>query len=71
MRERVMRTAICRLAYLKTLASGTENFSEEEAETAKRFLTSLLKEEVIFPFYRQFAGVGPALRLYDRETMIE
>ena len=70
-REGRTMPAICRLAYLKTLASGTDNFSEEEAETAKRFLTSLLQEEVIFPFYRQFVGVGPALRLYDRETMIE
>ena len=63
--------AICRLAYLKTLADKTDNFSEEEAVTAKRFLTSLLREEIVFPFYRLFAGVGPGLRLYDRETMIE
>ena len=38
---------------------------------AERFLSSLLREEIVFPFYRQFAGAGPALRLYDRETMIE
>ena len=62
---------ICRLAYLKTLADRSEGMSEEEAVTAKRFLTALLQEEIVFPFYRQFAGVGPALRLYDRETMIE
>ena len=63
--------AICRLAYLKTLADRTDNFTEDEAVTAKRFMTSLLREEIVFPFYRQFAGAGPALRLYDRETMIE
>ncbi len=69
--------AICRLAYLKTLVDradrgdAPDHFSEEEAETAKRFLLSLLREEIVFPFYRRFAGAGPALRLYDRETMIE
>ena len=63
--------AICRLAFLKTLADRTDNFTEDEAATAKRFMTSLLREEIVFPFYRQFAGAGPGLRLYDRETMIE
>ena len=63
--------AICRLAYLKTLVERTDGFSESEAAAAKRFLTSLLRQEIVFPFYRQFAGVGPGLRLYDRETMIE
>ena len=63
--------AICRLAYLKTLADRTDSFTEDEADTAKRFLTSLLREEIVFPFYRQFAGAGLGLRLYDRETMIE
>ena len=62
---------ICRLAYLKTLADRTDSFTEGEADTAKRFMISLLREEIVFPFYRQFAGAGPALRLYDRETMIE
>ncbi len=63
--------AICRLAYLKTLADRTDSFTEGEADTAKRFMISLLREEIVFPFYRQFAGAGPAVRLYDRETMIE
>ena len=63
--------AICRLAYLKTLADRTDSFTEGEADTAKKFMISLLREEIVFPFYRQFAGAGPALRLYDRETMIE
>ena len=63
--------AICRLAYLKTLVERSDSLSEEEAESAGRFLTSLLREEIVFPFYRQFGGVGPGLRLYDRETMIE
>ena len=63
--------AICRLAYLKTLVERSDSFSEEEADSAGRFLTSLLREEIVFPFYRQFGGVGPGLRLYDRETMIE
>ena len=70
-REGTSMPPICRLAYLKTLARKTGNFSEEEAETAGRFMTSLLREEIVFPFYRQFGGIGPGLRLYDRETMIE
>lgn len=62
---------VCRLAFLKSLADRDDNFSEKEAAAAQRFLSSLLREEIVFPFYRQFAGVGPTLRLYDRETMIE
>ena len=62
---------VCRLAYLKTLADSEGGFTEKEAAAAQRFLLSLLREEIVFPFYRQFAGAGPALRLYDRETMIE
>ena len=62
---------ICKLAFLKHLAERTEGFSEREGETAERFLTSLLRKEIVFPFFRRFAGVGPGLRLYDRETMIE
>ena len=63
--------AICRLAFLKCLADRADGFSEEEGEAAQRFLTSLLREEIVFPFFRQFGGAGPGLRLYDRETMIE
>ena len=63
--------AICRLAFLKCLADSADGFSEEEGEAAQRFLTSLLREEIVFPFFRQFGGIGPGLRLYDRETMIE
>ncbi len=63
--------AICRLAYLKTLAQSAEDFSESEAVTAKRFLSSLVREEIVFPFYRQFDAVIPELHKYDRETMIE
>ena len=62
---------ICRLAYLKTLAESAEGIPEKAAATAQRFMASLLREEIVFPFFRQFAGAGPALRLYDRETMIE
>lgn len=63
--------AICRLAYLKELADRSEGFSEAEGAAAQRFLSSLLREEIVFPFMRQFGGAGPGLRLYDRETMIE
>ena len=62
---------ICRLAYLKTLAAKEDGLKEEEMITAKRFLSSLLREEIVFPFYRRFSGEMPGLSLYDRETMIE
>ena len=62
---------ICKLAFLKSLSERTEGFSEREGETAERFLNSLVKQEIVFPFYRRFTGTGPGLRLYDRETMIE
>ena len=70
-REGQAMPAICRLAFLKCLSDREDGFSEEESGTAQRFLTSLLREEIVFPFFRQFGGVGPGLRLYDRETMIE
>ena len=70
-REGHVLPAICRLAYLKALVEKEGNYSESEAVTAQRFLSSLLREEIVFPFFRQFAGVGSGLRLYDRETMIE
>ena len=62
---------ICKLAFLKHISERTEGFSEREGETAERFLKSLLRQEIVFPFFRRFAGVGPGLRLYDRETLIE
>ena len=70
-REGQAMPAICRLAFLKCLADREDGFSEEESDAAQRFLTSLMREEIVFPFFRQFGGVGPGLRLYDRETMIE
>ena len=70
-REEQEMPAICRLAFLKCLSERADGFSEEEGDAARRFLTSLLREEIVFPFFRQLGGVGPGLRLYDRETMIE
>ena len=69
--EKVQLPPIVQLAYLKALLESQEGFGEEEAETASGFMTSLLQNSIVFPFYRKFAGAGPALRLYDRETMIE
>ena len=63
--------AIGKLAFLKCLSEREDGFTEDEGEAAQRFLSSLIREEIVFPFFRQFGGVGPALRLYDRETMIE
>ena len=70
-REGQETPAICRLAFLKNLSERTDGIKENESATAHRFLVSLLREEIVFPFFRQFGGVGPGLRLYDRETMIE
>ena len=62
---------IIRLAYLKALSKRKDGFDEQEADTASQFMSSLIREDIFFPFYREFSGAGPGLRLYDRETMIE
>ncbi|MDO5455631.1 MAG: DUF5717 family protein, partial [Eubacteriales bacterium] len=62
---------IVQLAFLKSLLERPNGFDEEEAEAASVFLTSLLGNNIVFPFYRRFSGAGAGLRLYDRETMIE
>ena len=63
--------AIGKLAFLKCLSEREDGFTEAEGDAAQRFLSSLIREEIVFPFFRQFGGVGHALRFYDRETMIE
>jgi hypothetical protein len=62
---------VCKLAFLKELSERTDGFSQEEAEAAQRFIRALVRQEIVFPFFRRFSGAGPELGLYDRETLIE
>lgn len=72
---------ICKLAFLKTL-SARPAFSceqrtgatQDEWMTAQRFLSALLRDEIFFPFFRQFADLlekGEERFLCAHETMIE
>ncbi len=46
-REEKTVPAICRLACLKSLSDKEDGFSEEEGEAVQRFLSSLLREEIV------------------------
>lgn len=82
-------SAVIRLAYLRTLSRRSdaddletqiEHIGEQteitgaEHITAQRFLASLMRDEIFFPFYRQLGNVGAddyAVMAHSRETMIE
>ena len=70
-REGMSIEPVCKLAFLKELSERTDGFSQEEGEAAQRFIRALVRQEIVFPFFRRFSGAGPELGLYDRETMIE
>ena len=70
-REGMSIEPVCKLAFLKELSERTDGFSQEEGEAAQRFIRALVRQEIVFPFFRRFSGAGPELGLYDRETLIE
>lgn len=62
---------ISRMAYLRSLAGRSGEFRTDELETAKLFLSDLLAQGIIFPFYRRFAGLLPQLQDFADETLIQ
>ena len=70
-REGVPLSDACRIAYLKTLSERSGEISEQEQEVSKLFLSDLLENGIIFPFYRQFIGFVPQLQAYANETLAE
>lgn len=62
---------ICRMAFLRHLSQETGELKTADLEIAKLFLGDLLEQGIVFPFYRRFAGLLPALARLSDETMIQ
>lgn len=62
---------MCRLAVLEYF-SEKEYLEEEEGRIVKEFLTELiLKQKMMFGFFRKFRKVVPQVELYDNQTFLE
>lgn len=61
---------ICRLALLRDL-SEEASLSGPDRTLARDLLGSLLQEDILFPFFRRFAGMNSRLDLYAGETLAE
>ena len=62
---------VSRMAYLRNLSKRSGEMSEQELATAKLFLHDLLKENIVFPFYRRFSGLLPELQEFADETLMQ
>ncbi|MCI2049329.1 MAG: DUF5717 family protein [Lachnospiraceae bacterium] len=62
---------ICRMAFLKEFARTTGEMAPDDLKVAKLFLGDLLEEGIVFPFYRRFTGLLPALQEYADQTMLQ
>ena len=62
---------ICRIAWLKDMAGRSGRISAPEREVTSLFLGDLVSEGLVFPFFRQFIDVLPALQAYSDETLVE
>ena len=70
-REGVPLADMCRIAYLRQLADRAGEVTHFEQEVSRLFLDDLLREGIVFPFYRQFMGFVPKLQDYANETLVE
>lgn len=64
-------TDVCRMAFLLHLSRRSGEMTEEELSVAKLFLSDLLCRNIVFPFYRRFAGLLPGLQEYADETIMQ
>lgn len=62
---------ICRIAWLKYCAESGTEISPSDEEVVRLFLGDLLRQEIIFPFFRQFIGFVPELAAYADQTLVE
>jgi hypothetical protein len=62
---------ICRMAFLKQLSGVSGEMPADDLKAAKLFLGDLLSEDIVFPFYRSFAGLLPRLQEYSDQTMLQ
>ncbi|MBQ9644064.1 MAG: hypothetical protein IJV26_08505 [Lachnospiraceae bacterium] len=61
----------CRIAWLKDRSEKVSEISGKELEITTLFLTDLMGQSIIFPFFRQFIGILPDLQAYADETLVE
>lgn len=69
-REGVPLVDICRIAWLKNLSEHPEARKDAQREVAGLFLEDLMSEGILFPFFRQFVEICPALQAYADETLV-
>ncbi|MBO5998662.1 MAG: hypothetical protein J6P87_03120 [Lachnospiraceae bacterium] len=62
---------VCRIAYLKYYAALQGELNQDQSEVIRLFLKDLLREGIIFPFFRQFTALAPELSAYADETLVE
>ncbi len=62
---------VCRMAFLLQLSRRSGEMTEEELGVAKLFLADLLRQNIVFPFYRRFSGLLPRLQEYADETIMQ
>ncbi len=68
-RERAPLHPVCGIAYLRHYADLERN--EEEERLCAGFLKTLLAQEIVMPFYRNYFGCVPELCAYLDKTMVE
>ncbi len=60
---------VCGIAYLRRYAD--QERTEEEQKLCTEFLETLLAQEIVMPFYRNYFGCVPQLSAYLDKTMVE
>lgn len=62
---------ICRIAWLCHCSKQSGERTDKDLEVTSLFLSDLLEQKIVFPFFRQFIGVLPGLQAYADETLVE
>ena len=62
---------ICRIAWLSRMSQHSGEIRDTDLEVTSLFLTDLMNEDIIFPFFRQFIGILPQLQAFADETLVE
>ncbi len=70
-RQGVPLLDICRIAWLKHRSEQSGEIADKDLEVTSLFLSDLLSQKIVFPFFRQFIGVLPGLQAYADETLVE
>ncbi len=62
---------VCRLAFLQYYAGHKGEITEKVRVVVKDFLRGMIKEELCFSFYKDYAGELPELLPYEDKTIVE